>query len=106
MSEHIVHVTDSSFADDVTKSTEPVLLDFWAEWCGPCKAIAPILKDIDVERSDSLLIAKVDIDENGDIAQKYSVMSIPTLILFKDGNVVKREVGAKGKNQILNMLDL
>ena len=102
----IVNLSSKDFDTVIKTSPVPVLVDFWAEWCGPCKAIAPILKDIDAERSDSVLIAKVDIDENGDIAQKYSVMSIPTLILFKDGKVVKREVGAKGKNQILNMLDL
>lgn len=102
----IVHLNSKDFDTVIRTSPIPVLVDFWAAWCGPCKAISPILKDIDAERSDSVLIAKVDIDENGDIAQKFSVMSIPTLILFKDGQVVKREVGAKGKNQILNMLDL
>ena len=101
----IVHLNSKDFDTVIRTSPIPVLVDFWAAWCGPCKAISPILKDIDAERSDSVLIAKVDIDENGDIAQKFSVMSIPTLILFKDGNVVKREVGAKGKSQILAMLD-
>jgi thioredoxin 1 len=81
-----------------------VLVDFWAAGCGPCKAIAPILNDIDAEHSGSVLVAKVDIDENGDIAQKYNVMSIPTLILFQNGEMVKREVGAKGKTQILAMI--
>ena len=71
---------------------------------GPCKAIAPVLKDIDAEHSDSVLIAKLDIDEHGDIAQRYNVMSIPTLILFENGEMVKREVGAKGKTQILAMI--
>ena len=101
----IVHLNSKDFDTVIRTSPIPVLVDFWAAWCGPCKAISPILKDIDAERSDSVLIAKVDIDENGDIAQKFSVMSIPTLILFKDGQVVKREVGAKGKSQILAMLD-
>jgi thioredoxin 1 len=100
----IVHLNKNDFETVIKTSPIPVLVDFWAAWCGPCKAISPILKDIDAEHSDSVLVAKVDIDENGDIAQKYNVMSIPTLILFSDGKMVKREVGAKGKAQILAMI--
>ena len=100
----IVNLNAKDFDTVIKTSPIPVLVDFWAAWCGPCKAIAPILKEIDAEHSDSVLIAKVDIDDNGDIAQKYNVMSIPTLILFSGGEMVKREVGAKGKAQILAMI--
>lgn len=100
----IVNLNSKDFETVIKTSPIPVLVDFWAAWCGPCKAIAPILKDIDAEHSDSVLVAKVDIDDNGDIAQKYNVMSIPTLILFQNGEMVKREVGAKGKTQILAMI--
>ena len=102
----IVNLTNKDFDTVIKTSPIPVLVDFWAEWCGPCKAIAPILKDIDADHSDSVLIAKVDIDDNGDIAQKYGIMTIPTLILFSNGEIVKKEVGAKGKTQILAMLGI
>ena len=102
----IVNLNSKDFETVIKTSPVPVLVDFWAEWCGPCKAIAPILKDIDSAHSDSVLIAKLDIDANGDIAQKYGIMTIPTLILFSRGEIVKKEVGAKGKTQILAMLGL
>lgn len=100
----IVNLNTKDFDTVIKTSPIPVLVNFWAAWCGPCKAIAPILKEIDAEHSDSVLVAKVDIDDNGDIAQKYNVMSIPTLILFSGGEMIKREVGAKGKAQILAMI--
>lgn len=102
----IVNLTNKDFDTVIKTSPVPVLVDFWAEWCGPCKAIAPILKDIDAEYSKFVLVAKVDIDQYGDLAQKYNVMTIPTLILFSEGEMVKKEVGAKGKTQILGMLGL
>ena len=102
----IVNLTSKDFDTVIKTSPVPVLVDFWAEWCGPCKAIAPILKDIDAEYSKFVLVAKVDIDQYGDLAQKYNVMTIPTLILFSGGEMVKKEVGAKGKTQILGMLGL
>jgi thioredoxin 1 len=105
MAQSITTLTSANFDETIGSSDLPILVDFWAEWCGPCKAIAPILKDIDAEHSDSVLIAKVDIDQYGDLAQKYNVMTIPTLILFSNGEMVKKEVGAKGKTQILAMLD-
>ena len=105
MSEHIVHVTDSSFADDVTKSTEPVLLEFWAEWCGPCKMIAPILDDIAKEYAGKLKIAKINIDENQQTPAQFGVRGIPTLMLFKNGSVEATKVGALSKSQLVAFLD-
>ena len=105
MSEHIVHVTDSSFADDVTKSTEPVLLDFWAEWCGPCKMIAPILDDIAQEYAGKVKVAKINIDENQQTPAQFGVRGIPTLMLFKNGSVEATKVGALSKSQLVAFLD-
>ena len=103
-SELIKHVTDTSFEADVLKSALPVLVDYWAEWCGPCKMIAPILAEIAVEQKDALIVSKLNVDDHGDIAQRYNVMSIPTLLLFNNGELVKRLVGAKGKGALLQEL--
>lgn len=99
-----VDVSDASFDSDVLTSKTPVLVDFWATWCGPCKMIAPVLKDIAAETAGQLTVAKLDVDANPATAQKFQVVSIPTLILFKDGEPVKRIVGAKGKAALLKEL--
>lgn len=99
-----VTVSDDSFADKVLASQTPVLVDFWAEWCGPCRMVAPVLDEIAKEKSGSLTVAKVDVDANPATARDFQVVSIPTLILFKDGQPVKRIVGAKGKAALLREL--
>ena len=96
-----VTVTDASFASDVLGSDKPVLVDFWAEWCGPCKMIAPILEEIATEQAGKIKVVKLNVDDAPQTAQQFQVMSIPTLILFKDGEVQKRVVGARGKGQLL-----
>ena len=105
MSEHIVHVSDNSFADDVINSSEPVLLDFWAEWCGPCKMIAPILDDIAKEYAGKVKVAKINIDENQQTPAQFGVRGIPTLMLFKNGSVEATKVGALSKSQLTAFID-
>lgn len=95
-----IHVTSSNFEEEVLKSDIPVLTDFWADWCVPCKMVAPVLEEIAEEYSGKLKIAKVNVDEESDIASKYSIVSIPTLILFKDGEVATQQVGAGSKQMI------
>jgi thioredoxin 1 len=99
-----VTVSDGDFADTVLNSTKPVLVDFWATWCGPCRMVAPVLEEIAAERADVLTVAKIDVDANPSTARDFQVVSIPTLILFKNGKPVKRIVGAKGKAALLREL--
>jgi thioredoxin 1 len=101
VSDNVQTLTDATFDEVVKTSDKPILVDFWAEWCGPCKTIAPILDEFASEQSDKFTIGKLDVDLNIATATKYSVMSIPTLLLFKDGEVVARLVGAKPKGALL-----
>ena len=104
MSEHVTALSDTTFDEEIGAASEPVLVDFWAEWCGPCKMVAPILDEIAGENEGKIRIAKLNVDDNPNIARRFEVMSIPTMILFKDGQAEKRLVGAKGKAQLLEEL--
>ncbi|MDE2196979.1 MAG: thioredoxin TrxA [Gammaproteobacteria bacterium] len=105
MSEHIVYTSDADFEKDVLKSELPVLVDYWAEWCGPCKMIAPILDEIAGDYQGKLRIAKVNVDENQQLTQKYGIRSIPTLMLFKDGSVQAQKIGALSKSQLAAFIE-
>lgn len=105
MSDSIVHVTDETFEENVLKAGGPVLVDYWAEWCGPCKMIAPVLEEIAEEYAGKLQIAKLNIDENPATPPKYGIRGIPTLMLFKAGNVEATKVGAVSKSQLSAFID-
>lgn len=104
MSTNVTHLTDATFAETIVGADKPVLVDFTASWCGPCKMISPILDELSVEQADKLQIVKIDVDENPATTLQYDVMSMPTLILFKDGEPQRRLVGARGKQHLLEEL--
>jgi len=104
VADEILTLSDSTFDETIAGADTPVLVDFWAEWCGPCKMIAPTLAEIASEQKGKLAIGKLNVDDNPDTARRFDVMSIPTLLVFKDGQQVKRLVGAKGKGQLLQDL--
>ena len=105
MADNVTTLNDSTFDEELIASTEPVLVDFWAEWCGPCRLMSPVLEAIASERSGRLRVAKLNVDENAELARRFQVMSIPTFILFQKGEPQLRLVGAKGKEQLLQEID-
>jgi thioredoxin 1 len=104
LADGILTLSDATFDESIGSSDTPILVDFWAEWCGPCKMIAPVLEEIARDHGEQLRIAKLNVDDNPNIARRFDVMSIPTLLVFNDGNISKRLVGAKGKAQLLEEL--
>lgn len=102
---HAVEITDASFAAEVLESPVPVLVDFWAVWCGPCKMIAPIVEELAVEKAGKLKTGKIDVDKNRQVAMQFGIRSIPTLLLFKEGKVVEQIVGAVSKSVLLNKIE-
>ncbi len=105
MSDQIVHVTDANFEAEVLQAGQPVLVDFWAAWCGPCKMIAPLLDEVVEEYAGRLKVCKMDVDANGDTPAKFGIRGIPTLLIFKDGQIAATKVGALAKRQLVEFID-
>jgi thioredoxin 1 len=105
MAGNVVTLTTANFDETIKSSGTPILVDFWAEWCGPCKQIDPVIREIATEKAGTLTVGKLNVDDHGDIAMRYNVMSIPTMIVFKDGAEVQRLVGARGKAALLRDLE-
>lgn len=105
MSQHLQNVTDAAFDQEVLKSSIPVLVDFWAEWCGPCKMLTPVLEEVAGDYTDRLKVVKINVDENNEVPAKYGIRGIPTLILFKNGTILATKVGALTKSQLTSFLD-
>ncbi|MBS4025011.1 MAG: thioredoxin [Clostridia bacterium] len=104
-SEQVIAFTDGNFSTDVLESNQPVLVDFWAAWCGPCKMIAPVIDELAEAYDGKVKVGKLNVDENGNTAQQYGVMSIPTILLFKNGEVIERVVGYKTKDELAKIID-
>ena len=105
MSDLILKITDAEFENQVIKSEKPILVDYWAEWCGPCKMIAPVLEEVASEMSDKVIIGKLNVDENSQTPPKYGIRGIPTLMLFKNGEPVGTQVGAVNKNDLIKFIE-